>query len=291
MLKRLLLFLLSIVRSWEGRNGRTVEKADAGTEQATEEQRFVELGYSFTGSGYLLGFPVQIVSDEGSMQEVVEPRIQNHILIDTPFFPTSNKGGEIKPRYLLSHYTASGNMEGTVSYFQSKASKVSAHIVIGRDGRMVQMVAFNRRAWHAGDSQWDGFVGLNDFSIGIEYVNWGPLRYEDGRLYGRTGKQIAREDAVYLLGPDNEGRWWQKFTIEQLEVGLNVSRELFRHYGLVDSLGHFQVSPGRKIDPGPAFPLADLRSFCMSDHAEFRDDTGEVIALSDPGQATTTTLI
>lgn len=206
------------------------------------------------------------------------PAISAHLLSDVPFWPTSNKGGHITPRFLLSHYTVSDNLEDTARYFQRKESKVSAHILIGRDGRMIQMVLFNRRAWHAGLSKWGDFIGLNDYSIGIEYINWGPLRMDkdDGKLYSEKGAVVAKSDAIYL-----DGRWWQRYTIEQLEVGFNVSRELFQYYGLEDSLGHFEVSPGRKIDPGPAFPLDALRGFCMAPHAEFRNKDGKVIALKD----------
>lgn len=206
------------------------------------------------------------------------PAILEHLLPDVSFWPTPNKGGVIKPRFLLSHYTVSDNLEGTARYFQRKESKVSAHILIGRDGRMIQMVPFNRRAWHAGLSKWGDFIGLNDYSIGIEYINWGPLRMDkdDGKLYSEKGTVVAKSDAIYL-----DGRWWQRYTVEQLEVGFNVSRELFQFYGLEDSLGHFQVSPGRKLDPGPAFPLDALRDFCMAPHAEFRNKDGKVIALKD----------
>lgn len=226
------------------------------------------------GPIYVKTMPVEeTVEDPEQVEvEVVEgetpkaPAIIKGLLVGVPYRPTSNKGGWITPRYLVNHYTASDSLEGTMSYFRSKESKVSAHLLIGRDGRMIQMVPFNRRAWHAGSSQWNGLIGMNDFSIGIEYINWGPLRYEDGRLYSRTGKQVPREDAVYLVGPDNEGRWWQRFTEEQLEVGFNVSRELFLHYGLEDALDHSQISPRRKIDPGPAFPSEELRSFCRDNN-------------------------
>lgn len=206
------------------------------------------------------------------------PAIMEHLLSDVPFWPTPNKGGNIRPRFLLNHYTVSDSLEGTARYFQRRESKVSAHLLIGRDGRIIQMVPFDRRAWHAGQSKWDKYIGLNDYSIGLEYINWGPLRLDksDGKLYSERGAVVAKSDAIYL-----NGRWWQKFTVEQLEVGFNVSRELFWHYALDDSLGHFEVSPGRKIDPGPAFPLAELRAFCMADHAEFRNKDGKVIALRD----------
>lgn len=206
------------------------------------------------------------------------PAISAHLLSEVPFWPTPNKGGYITPRFLLNHYTVSDNLEGTARYFQRKDSKVSAHILIGRDGRMIQMVPFDRRAWHAGLSRWGDFIGLNDFSIGIEYINWGPLRMDkdDGKLYSEKGAVVAKSDAIYL-----DGRWWQRYTVEQLEVGFNVSRELFQYYGLEGSLGHFEVSPGRKLDPGPAFPLDALRDFCMAPHAEFRDKDGKAIALKD----------
>lgn len=71
---------------------------------------------------------------------------------------------------IIIHYTAATRISGTLDWFKRPESKVSAHYVIGRDGRIVQMVADEDKAWHAGYSYWDGLYSLNKNSIGIELV-------------------------------------------------------------------------------------------------------------------------
>lgn len=105
--------------------------------------------------------------------------------------------------------------------------RVSAHLFIDRRGRTVQFVPFDRRAWHAGVSAWRGREGCNDFAIGIE------LEGEDQRPY--TKAQYAR------LG---------KVLTALLEAYPRLSRA-----GIV---GHQEVAPGRKTDPGPVFDWADV---------------------------------
>ena len=69
---------------------------------------------------------------------------------------TPNHGGPIVPQYLIIHYTAGRSAESSVRHFQDPAARASAHLVIGRDGRIWQLVPFNRVAWHAGVSAWGG---------------------------------------------------------------------------------------------------------------------------------------
>jgi len=63
------------------------------------------------------------------------------------------------PRFLVIHYTGRQQRPGTISWFQNPQSKVSAHLVIARDGKVTQMVPFNREAWHAGQSRWAACPG------------------------------------------------------------------------------------------------------------------------------------
>ena len=107
--------------------------------------------------------------------------------------------------------------------------RVSAHLFIDRRGRTTQFVPFNERAWHAGVSEWRGRVGCNDFSIGIE------LEGEDDRAY--TKAQYAR------LG---------KVLSALLAAYPRLSRAAI--------VGHLEVAPGRKTDPGPVFDWARLMS-------------------------------
>jgi len=100
--------------------------------------------------------------------------------------------------------------------------RVSAHVLIRRDGRVVQYVPFDKRAWHAGKSSYQGRESCNDFSIGIE-----------------------------LEGCDE-----QPFTSEQYAQLASITATLLQHYpGLHQEriTGHSDIAPGRKTDPGPCF--------------------------------------
>ncbi|MFI9652045.1 1,6-anhydro-N-acetylmuramyl-L-alanine amidase AmpD [Guyparkeria halopsychrophila] len=105
--------------------------------------------------------------------------------------------------------------------------RVSAHVVIYRDGSVTQFVPFDRRAWHAGQSRYGERTRCNDFSIGIE-----------------------------LEGTDTE-----PYTAVQYEVLGQVLAAIKHAYPTVHAVrGHSDIAPGRKIDPGPAFDWGHLAS-------------------------------
>lgn len=202
------------------------------------------------------------------------PAIQKQwgLLASGKFFPTKNHGGKITPRYLVLHFTANSSVSGTVKWFQKQGSEASAHIVIGRDGEVVQMVPFHLRAWHCGTSKWSGLGDLNSHSIGFEMVNWGKLKYRKGKLISWAQEVIPDDDAVEVMG-----EWWQRYPDEQVEVCANLAREIVRAYELEDVLGHNEIAlpAGRKSDPGPAFPLQQVREFCFSDADDWRAFTAK----------------
>lgn len=198
------------------------------------------------------------------------PAIAAHRFYEVHFVNTPNKGGEIKPRYLIIHWSASGNLAGTIAHFRNPKSKVSAHLLVDRDGKMVQMVPFNRRAWHCGVSEWKGLEMLNAHSIGIEGINWGELSLFETVFRSYKYTRIDPQSAVNIPDKNGKPRWYHAFTEEQIEVIANASKVLVREYGLEDVLGHWQISPGRKSDPGPAFPLQQVREFCFSDAEDWR---------------------
>lgn len=104
---------------------------------------------------------------------------------------------------------------------------VSAHLFIDRQGRTIQFVPFDERAWHAGVSAWRGRSGCNDFAIGIE------LEGEDHRAYTRAQyRRLAKVLAALL----------EKYP--------RLSRSAI--------VGHQEVAPGRKTDPGPAFDWSQV---------------------------------
>jgi len=73
---------------------------------------------------------------------------------------------------IVIHSTASSTLEGVVSWFSDPAVQLSSHYTIGKDGRIVQHVRDEDRAWHAGKSEWKGVPSVNDYGLGIELVNW-----------------------------------------------------------------------------------------------------------------------
>ncbi len=113
-------------------------------------------------------------------------------------------------------------------YFATIAGfKVSAHVVIYRDGRVVQFVPFSRRAWHAGQSCFQGRSACNDFSIGIELEGTDDQPYAEVQ-YRRLAAIVAALRAAYPA----------------------IAADAVT--------GHSDIAPGRKTDPGPAFSWTKL---------------------------------
>ena len=129
--------------------------------------------------------------------------------------------------YLVIHYTAGASAESSVSWLTNKAAKASAHLVIGRDGEITQLVAFNRVAWHAGVSRWIDHTGLNSLAIGIELDNPGVLT-RAGNTWRTSFGRISDSDEVMEAVHKNEtqSRGWHLHTPEQLDAALEVSSVL-----------------------------------------------------------------
>ena len=106
--------------------------------------------------------------------------------------------------------------------------KVSAHCLIERDGHLVQFVSFDDRAWHAGESNWRGDTGCNDFSVGIELEGCDDEAYTEAQYQGLAG----------------------------LIASLRLKYPAIEADALV---GHSDIAPGRKTDPGPAFDWDRLK--------------------------------
>ena len=177
------------------------------------------------------------------------------------------------PDMIVVHYTAGGSMAGAVTTLTTPTSQASAHVVIGRDGALTQLVPCDRVAWHAGESAWQGQTHVNRRALGLELVNWGWLTHtgplEDPEalwgwcdsVSGRLSGRVDREDAVLLRhkhgGPP---RWWQVYPAAQVAALTELGVLLTRAYPIRWVVGHEDVAPLRKVDPGPAFPLDDLRA-------------------------------
>ncbi len=177
-----------------------------------------------------------------------------------PFRKSPNTGGKIDHRYLVMHYTAGRSAESSVSWLANSASKASAHIVIGRDGSVVQLVPFDTIAWHAGPSSWNGLKGLNKYSIGIELDNAGKLIRHGNKWQSWFGTEYDEEDVIEATHKnESEPAGWHLYTQVQIEKALEVSLLIMNYYDLGDVVGHDDISPGRKNDPGPAFPIQSFR--------------------------------
>lgn len=136
-------------------------------------------------------------------------------------------------RYVILHYTH-GDLAR--SFRTLTEGRVSSHYLISDGpGAIYQLVDENRRAWHAGDSAWNKDAQLNFSSIGIELVNGG-----------------------YIDTP--EGRLWHPYSEEQITLLIGLLRQIVARHQIAPEhiLGHSDIAPGRKVDPGPLFPWERL---------------------------------
>jgi|GEM_PF-1581147 len=185
----------------------------------------------------------------------VEVEREPLVIIDKPAHPNNygDRPAGMDISLVVLHYTASGSLEATVPWFQNPEAKVSAHYVIGRDGTIVRMVPEEKKAYHAGKSEWNGQKDVNRFSIGIELVNWGKLEKRGDAFFTwpndfnnpyRGLEPVFREDA-----------WWEPYADAQLASFQLLLSDIQKRYSKVEIVGHQDVSPGRKVDPGPALNL------------------------------------
>lgn len=123
-----------------------------------------------------------------------------------------------------------GNLPGDAhpEFLERASLRVSAHLLIRRDGEVVQFVPLNERAWHAGKSSWQGRDACNDFSIGIECEGTDDLPYEEAQY-------LALRQLLPLL--------------RVAYPGISADRVV----------GHSDVAPGRKTDPGASFDWSKVR--------------------------------
>jgi len=140
------------------------------------------------------------------------------------------------PEAVVMHYTASSKFRGTVRWLTDPTARVSAHFVIARSGDVAQLAPLADRCWHAGgrSSRLRGERNVNGRTFGIELMNLG-----------------------------NASGQWQPFTIKQIAATYQVVEALARHFPQLRQasafVGHRDVDPSRKIDPGPLFPWTIIR--------------------------------
>jgi len=131
---------------------------------------------------------------------------------------------------LVLHYTGMESGDAALERMRDPNAKVSAHYMIEEDGGIFQLVDDEKRAWHAGVSFWNGESDINSSSIGVEIVN-------SGHEYGLPEF------------PDN-----------QIEAVMSLSSELIEKHDILNTnvVGHSDIAPGRKQDPGEKFPWKKL---------------------------------
>lgn len=172
-----------------------------------------------------------------------------------------------QPDTIVLHYTAGRNGESSAKYLARDNVKASAHLVVDRSGHVFQLVPFNTIAWHAGPSSFDGRSGYNNYSIGIEIDNAGMLEPAGDKFISWFGKNYEANEVIRAVHRnENKAQFWHTYSEEQIDAVQQICEILLETYPTISSiLGHEEISPGRKHDPGPAFPLNKLRSLLLND--------------------------
>ncbi len=172
--------------------------------------------------------------------------------------PTLNRGSPFstEPPVIVIHYTGGRSAANTIARFRDPASRVSAHFVIAESGDITQMVDCQKKAWHAGESQivlpsGEHLRKLNDHSIGIELDHDGWLNTLRG------GRRLRTLDQVVQRG----SKFWPLYPQEQIDALVDVINGLRLRDWVASPAylaGHEDIAPGRKPDPGPAFPWDEV---------------------------------
>ena len=156
------------------------------------------------------------------------------IIIDKTTYKAKSFNERI--RFLVLHYTE-GNLEVSLSCLLG--DKVSVHYLASdhTPNHIFQLVDESQSAWHAGISFWQDRYNLNDTAIGIEIVNLGPIRDANGKVIG-----------------------WHPFPPEQIEAVMELCKDIIARYTIEPTcvIGHADIAPNRRTDPGPLFPWKKL---------------------------------
>ncbi len=170
----------------------------------------------------------------------IDPVADAPEIIDHPSPNFGPRRDGLRPEFIVLHYTAMDTAAAALDRLCDPGPEVSAHYLICEQGRIYQLVAEDQRAWHAGAGRWQNKEDLNSRSIGIELANRGDHPFAHA--------QMAALDALL---PEIMARW------DIPAAGV---------------IGHSDMAPGRKIDPGPKF---DWRRLACQGLSIWPDDTPE----------------
>lgn len=164
-------------------------------------------------------------------------------------------GLPVYPTILILHYTAA-SLGKTIAIFTSPTQVVSSHYTIAEDGTIYQHVNEADSAYHAGLSYWDGKDGLNRHSLGIEQVNEGYKEREN------------QPDGIIVPGSDKQ---WYSFDERQIVAAIALCNDLIARYKIEprNVVGHGDVAPKRKVDPGPLYPWETLAQYGVGAWPDF----------------------
>lgn len=177
---------------------------------------------------------------------------------------------------IIIHYTAGSSAESSANWLQRDEVKASAHVVIGKEGEIYQLVPFDTVAWHAGESEYGGRKSFNQFSIGIELDNPGFLNAVGNEYISLFGTKYPANEVIKATHRnETTPRFWHIFTEKQIAACEELCLALMAKYKSINQiLGHEEIAPGRKQDPGPAFPLDKFRMKLL--HNDRESDVDEL---------------
>ncbi len=175
----------------------------------------------------------------------------------------SNRKKYYKPRGIVLHDDAYHLGKDTAKdIFADEDANVSAHYCVGRAGDVTQCVPNDRRAWHAGKSKYKGLKGsVNGHALGIELNNPGRMtKDEDGVIRPWFGPDYTDQGHIQRVGSEHhELAYWMGYPEDQVDATVAICRALVRQFDLKWITTHWYISPGRKVDTNPLFPLAGVR--------------------------------
>ena len=194
--------------------------------------------------------------------QIVNDRLVLDNNIPVRFVPSPNHGSLLLEKaFVVIHFTEGSSFEAAITWLTNPASQVSSHLVIGRNGEVAQLLPFTTVGWHAGVSTWKQYTQLNYYSVGIELDNAGMMKRSGNQWVSAFRRVYPDSEVMIAAHKANPGVicGWHKFTDIQLQTTAEIVAALIRAYGFREIVGHDDIAPKRKWDPGPAFPMEQFR--------------------------------